>query len=190
MVPGLEWTQAGPFTLDETRDWSAEVALDGLMPGIQYECESKCLEHLFTSSDRLEGFDEPRNFTTFPDGRMSRHFRFVHAGSPTSKARSYRIPRRLDLWQWRGSRQRQLGWDALEEWVSDLRQRSAWVPASFALIGGTFGNDQSRYALSYTDAVTAEGCMRGNDTDGLDNCLPGLPSYSRRFVSESVCTPS
>lgn len=144
MVPGLEWTEASPFTLDESRDWSAEVALDGLMPGIQYECEYRGLGLPLTFSDRLEGFEGARNFTTFPDGRMSQHFRFIHAGQPTPGARSYHLPRRLNFGQWRQSRQSSLGWHILEEWVLDLQQRSAWVPASFALIGGRFDSYQSR----------------------------------------------
>lgn len=144
MVPGLEWNEAAPFTLDESRDWSAEVALDGLMPGIQYECEYMRLGLSLTILDRLEGLAEPRNFTTFPDGRMSRPFRFLHAGQPTTGSRSYHLPRHLDFRRWRQSRQSSLGWHSLEEWTSDLHQRSAWVPASFALIGGRLGSYQSR----------------------------------------------
>lgn len=110
-----------------------------------------------TRSDRLEGFEEPRNFTTFPDGRMTRHFRFVHAGQPTPASRSFFIPRDIQFKQWSQSRRRLAGWHSLEEWVSDLRKRSAWVPASFALIGERISKDQSRCAIPERQESTSKG---------------------------------
>jgi hypothetical protein len=39
LVPGYPWRSSIPFNLESTRDWTAEVSLEHLQPGVQYECE-------------------------------------------------------------------------------------------------------------------------------------------------------
>lgn len=38
-VAEAPWQESRPFLLDRARDWSAEVMLYGLLPGMQYDCE-------------------------------------------------------------------------------------------------------------------------------------------------------
>jgi hypothetical protein len=90
----LSWELSHPVTLSALDDWSAKVTVEGLHPGMQYECKSCPGQYLSSSlmlADRLKtehGFFPPNdaislNFTTFPDSRLARstgsHFRFVHA---------------------------------------------------------------------------------------------------------------
>jgi hypothetical protein len=39
LVPGLPWLSSAPFNLESSRDWTAEVPLEHLQSGVQYECE-------------------------------------------------------------------------------------------------------------------------------------------------------
>ena len=59
LVPGLGWTQAAPFFLEATRDWSAEISLDHLMPGVEYECEFKRVEHFLTGQTSSKASTNP-----------------------------------------------------------------------------------------------------------------------------------
>jgi hypothetical protein len=49
LVPGYPWRSSIPFNLESTRDWTAEVSLEHLQPGVQYECE------FWTSFDLTDG---------------------------------------------------------------------------------------------------------------------------------------
>jgi hypothetical protein len=79
--------------LTGSEDWRGKVTIDGLHPGMQYECRRCFASERFSAdpTDRIQ-MDEVSfppdgtvslNFTTFPDPQLARstgsHFRFVHA---------------------------------------------------------------------------------------------------------------